>query len=56
MISRPPSPASGPDLKPFRVIHMQPVGQFGHCFDALRSDHAGILKHRWLGTGLDIVR
>jgi hypothetical protein len=38
------------------VIHMQLVGQLGHCFDALRSDDAGILKHRWLGTGLDIVR
>jgi hypothetical protein len=35
---------------------MQPVGQLGHWFAALRSDDAGILRQRWLGTGLDIVR
>jgi hypothetical protein len=45
-----------PELKPFRVIHMQLVGKLGHCFDALRSDDAGILRQRWLGTGLNIVR
>ncbi len=35
---------------------MQPAGQLGHWLDALRSDDAEILRQRWLGTGLDIVR
>ena len=45
-----------PEFQPFRVIHMRLAGRLGHCFDALRSDAAGILRQSWLGTGLDIVR
>ena len=30
-----------PELKPLRVIHMQPIGQFSNSLDAVRSDDAG---------------
>ena len=55
MVSRAPVACLGPELEPFRMIHMQPVGQLGHCFDALRSDDRNS-EAAVLGTGLDIVR